>query len=68
MMIPPHSSSELGLILRRELLPGEHLLWSASSALRKLRAVFLIWLIGIPWTAFSLFWDGVALLPWMASS
>ncbi len=61
-------SPELDSILRRELLPGERLLWSASPAPHKLRGAFAIWLFAIPWTAFALFWEAMAFLPWMASS
>ena len=64
----PTASPELDSILRRELLPGERLLWSASPSPHKLRGAFLIWGFAIPWTAFALFWEAMALLPWMASS
>ncbi|WP_353228072.1 hypothetical protein [Novosphingobium sp.] len=56
--------SELDAILRRELLPGEQLLWSARPNPRKLRAGFFMWLFAIPWTAFALFWEALAFLPW----
>ena len=61
-------SNELDSILRRELMPGERLLWSARPLPRKLRAGFLIWLFGIPWTAFALFWEAMAFMPWYAST
>ncbi|WP_298171738.1 hypothetical protein [Novosphingobium sp.] len=63
-MPPP----ELDSILRRELLPGERLLWSGRPDPSRLRAVFAIWFFAVPWTAFALFWEAMALLPWMASS
>jgi hypothetical protein len=63
-MPPP----ELDSILRRELLPGERLLWSAWPAPHKLRAVFAIWLFAVPWTAFALFWEAMAFMPWFAST
>jgi hypothetical protein len=65
---PTAPSPELDSILRRELLPGEHLLWSASPAPHKLRAAYAIWLFAIPWTAFSLFWEAMAFMPWYAST
>ncbi len=66
---PPASPSpELAAILRRELLPGERVLWSASPAPRKLRAAYAIWLFAVPWTAFALMWEAMAFLPWFASS
>jgi hypothetical protein len=68
MTPPTNPSLELDAILRRELLPGERLLWSAQPSLHKLRTVFAIWLFAIPWTAFALFWETIAFLPWFASS
>ena len=59
---------ELETILRRELLPGERLLWSGRPDPSRLRAIFAIWFFAVPWTAFALFWEAMALLPWMASS
>lgn len=59
---------ELESILRRELMPGERLLWSGRPDPSRLRAVFAIWFFAVPWTAFALFWEAMALLPWMASS
>ena len=66
MTTPP--SPELDSILRRELMPGERLLWSGRPDSTRLRAVFAIWLFAVPWTAFALFWEAMAFLPWMASS
>jgi len=60
--------AELNGALRRELLAGERILWSGRSDPRRMRAVFLIWLFAIPWTAFALFWEAAALLPWFGSS
>lgn len=68
MMMTPDASQELDSILRRELLPGERLLWSGRPQPGKLNAAFAIWLFAVPWTAFALFWEAMALLPWMASS
>ncbi len=63
---PP--SLELDSILRRELMPGERLLWTGRPDPTRLRAAFAIWLFAVPWTAFALFWEAMAFLPWMASS
>ena len=63
---PP--APELDSILRRELMPGERLLWSGRPDPARLRAVFAIWFFAVAWTAFALFWEAMALLPWMASS
>ncbi|MFM9934948.1 MAG: hypothetical protein ACKVOL_01980 [Novosphingobium sp.] len=65
---PLAPSPELDSILRRELLPGERLLWSASPAPRKLRAAYAIWLFAVPWTAFALFWEAMAFMPWYAGT
>lgn len=55
LQAPSSPSPELDSCLRRELLPGEHLLWSACPAPHKLRWRFTIWLFAIPWTVFALF-------------
>jgi hypothetical protein len=68
MDTPNLPSPELESILRRELMPGERLLWSGRSNPSKFRAAFLIWLFAIPWTAFALMWEVMAFMPWMASS
>lgn len=59
---------ELDTILRRELLPGERILWSGRPDPRRLKAVFLIWLFAVPWTAFALFWEAMAFMPWIPST
>ncbi|MGB7405328.1 MAG: hypothetical protein WA906_06545 [Pacificimonas sp.] len=47
--------------LRSELLPGEQLVWSgAPDARRSALASWPIVAFGIPWTAFSLFWEAMA--------
>jgi hypothetical protein len=63
---PP--SPALDSILRRELMPGERLLWSGRPDPTRMRAAFAIWLFAVPWTAFAVFWEAMAFLPWMASS
>jgi hypothetical protein len=68
METPNLPSPELESILRRELMPGERLLWSGRPDPSRLRAAFAIWFFAVPWTAFALFWEAMALLPWMASS
>ena len=69
MISPPTTHSpELESILRRELLPGERLLWSAQPSPHKLNAAFAIWFFAIPWTAFALVWEAMAFLPWLAST
>jgi hypothetical protein len=62
--VPPRLDSAL----RRELVMGERLLWSAKPRGRKLKGGFAIWLFAIPWTAFALFWESMAFLPWIAST
>lgn len=64
----PRLSPALEASLRRELLTGERLLWSASPRGGKLKRGFGIWLFALPWTLFALFWEAMALLPWLASS
>ncbi|MBK9269685.1 MAG: hypothetical protein IPM67_13745 [Sphingomonadales bacterium] len=62
--LPP----ELEQALRRELIAGERLLWSAQPIGRRLKAGFGIWFFAIPWTLFALFWESMALMPWAAST
>ncbi|MCW1381459.1 hypothetical protein OLX02_01350 [Novosphingobium sp. KCTC 2891] len=62
------TDGELTEILRRELLPGERLLWQARPDPARLRKVFAVWLFAVPWTAFALFWEGMTLLPWLAET
>lgn len=64
----PSLSPLLEQSLRRELLAGERLLWSGQPRAGKLKRGFGIWLFAIPWTAFALFWETMALLPWSAST
>jgi hypothetical protein len=54
----------LDLALRRELTTGERLLWSAQPRGKRLIAGLAIWIFAIPWTAFALFWETMAFLPW----
>lgn len=68
METPNLPSPELDVILRRELLPGERLLWSGRPDPSRMRAIFAIWFFAVPWTAFALFWEAMAFLPWMAST
>lgn len=67
-MIMPDPSQDLDSILRRELMPGERLLWSGRPDPARLRAPFAIWFFAVPWTAFALFWEAMALLPWLGST
>ncbi|MDX2158121.1 MAG: hypothetical protein SFW09_16595 [Hyphomicrobiaceae bacterium] len=48
-------------------LPGEPILWTGRpSALRAFLASLPIWLFAIPWTAFSLGWEYMALGGWLS--
>lgn len=67
-MMIPDLSQDLDSILRRELMPGERLLWSGRPDPARLRAPFLIWFFAVPWTAFALFWEAMAFLPWLGST
>ncbi len=50
------------------MLTGERLLWSGRPQPGKLKAAFAIWFFAIPWTAFALFWEAMAFLPWVGST
>jgi hypothetical protein len=67
-MVTQDFSQDLDSILRRELMPGERLLWSGRSQPGKLKAAFAIWFFAIPWTAFALFWEAMAFMPWFAGT
>ena len=54
--------------LRRDLAPGERILWSGQPLAKRLKVGFGIWLFAVPWTLFALFWESMALLPWSAST
>ena len=62
-MTPPPA---LAALLRRELMAGEHVLWSEQPASTRMLAGFAMWGFAVPWTAFALFWEGMALMPWFA--
>lgn len=52
--------------LRESLMPGERILWSAKPAPARMWPLFGIWLFAIPWTAFSMFWELMALSGWLS--
>lgn len=66
-MTSPPLSPQLAQSLHRELVTGERVLWSAVPRASLLTAGLGIWLFAIPWTAFALFWESMALSPWFAS-
>lgn len=45
---------------------GERVLWSGQPRAKRMAAAFGIWLFALPWTAFALFWESMALQPWLA--
>jgi hypothetical protein len=62
--LPPSLDSAL----RREMITGERLLWSAQPHGGKLKRGFGVWLFAIPWTVFALFWETMAFVPWISAS
>lgn len=50
--------------LHRELATGERIVWSGMPRASLLTAGLGIWLFAIPWTAFALFWEAIALSLW----
>ena len=56
----PPIRQRLDAALRRELLTGERILWSAQPAGRRLAAGLLVWVFAVPWTAFAIAWTGFA--------
>lgn len=53
--------------LRRDLAPGEDVLWLAMPDPKRLNIAFGIWVFAVPWTAFSLLWTGIALTAYLSS-
>ena len=47
---------------------GEPVLWAAQPQGKRQRLAFVIWGFAIPWTAFALFWEAMAFMPWFAST
>lgn len=64
---PPSLTPYQRQALDRELSPGERVLWSAQPRGRRMLIAFALWLFAIPWTAFALFWEAMALSPWFAA-
>ena len=52
----------LELALQRELRAGERVLWRGRRVPRFAWEALVIWVFAIPWTAFSLFWTGMAFM------
>ncbi len=58
---------DLSARLRSALGRGEKLVWSGRPIPGQVaRAAWPIYLFAIPWTAFALFWESLALSPWFA--
>lgn len=53
-------SDPLAGALTNELQRGERVIWQGKAIARLSPASFGIWLFAIPWTAFALFWTGMA--------
>ena len=65
------SSMSLPPDLRRALdvaAQGERILWAGQPRAKRLWRLFGIWLFAVPWTAFALFWESMALMLWYPSS
>ena len=55
--------------IRKELQSGERILWQGQPIVERVfKMALAIYLFAIPWTAFSLFWEAMALSPWLAMS
>ena len=63
-MIPSLTTSlpeETAAVLKAELQPGERIIWVGQPIPSRIgRGTFAIFLFGIPWTAFAIFWIGAA--------
>lgn len=67
MPLPPALRPDRKRQLDGALIPGERVRWSGQPRGRSQWASFGIYLFAIPWTAFSLFWERMALIPLLAS-
>ena len=68
-MIAPPVSPELRRSLDASLTSGERVRWAAQPRASGMWDHFAIYLFAIPWTAFALFWESMALIPiFMASA
>lgn len=47
-------------------MPGERILWSARPSPSRMWPLFGIWAFAVPWTAFALFWELMALSGWLS--
>lgn len=54
------------LALKRELRPGERIIWSGQPIARINKSAFGIWLFAIPWTVFSVLWTAAASIPFFS--
>lgn len=56
-------------LLKRELGLGERLLWAGQPDARPVfYKSFAIWLFAVPWTAFAVFWEFMALGGWLSDA
>lgn len=61
--LPPDLRQALATAAR-----GERIMWAGQPRATRQWPLFGIWLFAVPWTAFSLFWEAMALMPWAAGA
>ena len=67
MTLLPTLAPDDRAVLTAALTPGERIRWAARPRPSGMLGSFGIYVFAIPWTAFSLFWESMALLPFFAS-
>lgn len=68
MSLPPLLSPDLRRTLDAALASGERVRWAAQPRASGMWAGFGIYVFAIPWTAFALFWESMALIPFFAAN
>jgi hypothetical protein len=67
-MISPLVPPELRRSLDASLTTGERVRWAAQPRASGMLGAFAIYFFAIPWTAFALFWESMALMPILAAT
>lgn len=68
MTMPPSLAVDDRAVLATALTPGERVRWAGRPRASGMLGSFGIYLFAIPWTAFALFWETMALMPILGSS
>jgi len=67
MISTPALPTQIKQALTAALVASERVRWAAQPSARRMTAAFGIYLFAIPWTAFALFWESMAVIPFFAA-